>query len=32
MKKSALVRIDLEASAPRPRGILRWMTIPKLAG
>lgn len=32
MKKSALVRIDLEGFGAAPRGTLRWMTIPKLAG
>lgn len=31
MKKSAMVRIDLATLGPAPRGILRWMIIPKLA-
>jgi phosphohistidine phosphatase len=31
MKKSAMVRIDLATSGASPRGILRWMIIPKLA-
>jgi phosphohistidine phosphatase len=32
MKKSALVRIDLDGFGAAPRGTLRWMAIPKLAG
>lgn len=32
MKKSALVRIDLDGFGAAPRGILRWMAVPKLAG
>jgi phosphohistidine phosphatase len=31
MKKSAMVRIDVAAFGPLPRGVLRWMIIPKLA-
>ena len=31
MKKSAMLRIDVASAGPVPRGILRWMIIPKLA-
>jgi phosphohistidine phosphatase len=31
MKKSAMVRIDVGAFGAAPRGVLRWMIIPKLA-
>jgi phosphohistidine phosphatase len=31
MKKSALVRIDIDSLRGAPRGILRWMLTPKLA-
>jgi phosphohistidine phosphatase len=31
MKKSALVRIDVESVRSAPRGILRWMIIPRMA-
>jgi phosphohistidine phosphatase len=31
MKKSAMVRIDLANMGAAPRGVLRWMIIPKLA-
>ncbi len=31
MKKSAMLRIDLETAGTAPRGVLRWMIIPKLA-
>lgn len=31
MKKGALVRIDVNAATPQPRGVLRWMLVPKLA-
>jgi phosphohistidine phosphatase len=31
MKKSALVRIDVTVSGAVPRGVLRWMIVPKLA-
>ncbi len=31
MKKSALVRIDMDGSGATPRGVLRWMLVPKLA-
>ena len=31
MKKSALVRIDIDSLRGAPRGVLRWMLIPKLA-
>jgi phosphohistidine phosphatase len=30
-KKGAIVRVDLESLGVHPRGILRWMLIPKLA-
>ncbi|MDQ2898194.1 MAG: phosphohistidine phosphatase SixA [Acidobacteriota bacterium] len=30
MKKAALVRIDLDGFRGEPRGILKWMLIPKL--
>lgn len=30
-KKGALMRIDVESAAPRPRGALKWMLCPKLA-
>ncbi len=31
VKKSAMIRIDLAAMGNVPRGVLRWMIIPKLA-
>jgi len=31
MKKSAMLRIDLENLGAAPRGVLRWMIVPKLA-
>ena len=31
MKKSAVVRIDLGTFGAVPRGVLRWMIVPKLA-
>ena len=31
VKKGALVRIDVEALGPRPRGVLRWLLTPRLA-
>lgn len=31
-KKGALARIDMEGLGPQPRGILRWLLPPKLAG
>jgi len=31
MKKSAMVRIDLATLGAAPRGVLRWMIVPKLA-
>ena len=31
MKKSAMLRIDVPGAGPIPRGVLRWMIIPKLA-
>ncbi len=31
MKKSALLRIDFASIGPAPRGVLRWMLVPKLA-
>jgi phosphohistidine phosphatase len=32
VKKGALIRIDLDRFGPEPRGILRWMITPGLAG
>jgi phosphohistidine phosphatase len=32
MKKAAMVRIDVETLGAVPRGTLRWMITPKLAG
>lgn len=31
MKKGAIVRIDLEEFGAQPRGVLKWMLVPKLA-
>jgi phosphohistidine phosphatase len=31
-KKGAMVRIDVPSLGPRPRGVLKWMLAPKLAG
>lgn len=31
-KKGALVRVDVMSYSPRPRGVLKWMIAPKLAG
>jgi phosphohistidine phosphatase len=31
-KKGALVAIEVDPALPRPRGVLRWMLTPKLAG
>jgi phosphohistidine phosphatase len=31
-KKGALVRVDIEGFGIQPRGILKWMLVPKLAG
>jgi phosphohistidine phosphatase len=31
-KKGALVAIEMDQLGPRPRGVLRWMLAPKLAG
>jgi phosphohistidine phosphatase len=31
VKKGALIRIDVEGFGAQPRGILRWMVVPKLA-
>jgi phosphohistidine phosphatase len=31
VKKGALLRIDIEGFGPQPRGILKWMVVPKLA-
>lgn len=31
MKKSALVRIDIDPFNAAPRGVLRWMLVPKFA-
>ena len=30
MKKSAMLRIDVETLGASPRGVLRWMIVPKL--
>lgn len=30
MKKSAMLRIELAALGPAPRGVLRWMIVPRL--
>lgn len=30
MKKSAMLRIDVQSPGPVPRGALRWMLVPKL--
>ncbi len=30
VKKGSLIRIDVEQSGPRPRGVLRWYLTPKL--
>jgi phosphohistidine phosphatase len=30
MKKSAMLRVDLAGLGPAPRGVLRWMIVPKL--
>jgi phosphohistidine phosphatase len=32
MKKSAIVRIDVQEREGPPRGVLKWMLTPKLAG
>jgi phosphohistidine phosphatase len=31
VKKSAMIRIDLSALGAAPRGVLRWMIVPKMA-
>jgi phosphohistidine phosphatase SixA len=31
MKKSTMVRIDVEGFRPAPHGVLRWMITPALA-
>lgn len=31
-KKGAIVRIDVDQFGTNPRGVLRWMLVPKLAG
>jgi phosphohistidine phosphatase len=31
-KKGAILRIDFESFGPKPRGILRWFVVAKLAG
>lgn len=31
MKKSAMVRVDVDMVRPTPHGVLRWMLTPKLA-
>ncbi len=30
MKKGAMIRIDVEGFGPQPRGVLKWMLVPKL--
>lgn len=32
LKKGALLRVDLDRFGPQPRGVLRWMLTPRLAG
>jgi phosphohistidine phosphatase len=32
MKKAALVRVDCDPPGPQPRGVLKWMITPALAG
>lgn len=32
MKKAALVRLDIDRFAGEPRGVLKWMLIPGVAG
>jgi len=32
MKKAALVRVDCDRPGPRPKGVLKWMLTPALAG
>jgi phosphohistidine phosphatase len=31
-KKGAILRVDFESFAPKPRGLLRWFLVAKLAG
>jgi phosphohistidine phosphatase len=31
VKKGALIRIDIDSFGPQPRGLLKWMVVPKLA-
>jgi len=31
-KKGAIARVDLDHFGPEPRGVLKWMLLPKLAG
>ena len=30
MKKGTIIRIDIESFGPQPRGVLKWMLVPKL--
>ena len=30
MKKGAMIRVDFESFSPQPRGVLKWMLIPRL--
>jgi hypothetical protein len=30
MKKSAMIRIDMAGMGTAPRGVLRWMIVPRL--
>jgi phosphohistidine phosphatase len=32
MKKAALVRVDCDRFGPKPRGVLKWMMTPAIAG
>ncbi len=31
VKKGSLIRIDVDQSGPQPRGVLKWMLVPRLA-
>ena len=32
VKKGSLIRIDVEGTGPHPRGVLKWILTPRLAG
>lgn len=32
VKKGSLIRIDVDAAGPHPRGVLKWILTPRLAG